>query len=385
MNKVLLVDTNRSAVPLYKYLIKEGYDVSVVGRDPDETLARLADKYIQLDYSDINGLKKLIENEKFDYLVPGCTDTSYRACSEVNEVNGCRYFNIDTLENFHNINEKQKFRQVAEQHGLPVPRLYSKEEALKAGSIIVKPVDSFSGRGIQVLNYPDAEDLDKAYKHAQSESICGSAIIEEYISGQLYSHSAFVSNNIVVSDFIVQEDCTLNPYAVDTSRLAFNFPNEILQSLRRDISKLSNSLNLVDGLIHTQFIFTDGRYWIIEMTRRCPGDIYSLLIEYSTGYQYAASYVAPFVNKVPMSNKSDTECQYIVRHTIGSDEPRRLWGIKFSGSVEIHLLVPLLVSGGNIEKAPSGRVGIIFLRASSLEDQDLLYEKCLSGSLYEYG
>lgn len=46
--KALLVDTNRAAVPIYKYLESQGLQVTVVGGDPDETLAKMAKHYVCL-------------------------------------------------------------------------------------------------------------------------------------------------------------------------------------------------------------------------------------------------------------------------------------------------------------------------------------------------
>ena len=54
--------------------------------------------------------------------------------------------------------------------------------------------------------------------------------------------------------------------------------------LKEKVELISERLSLVDGLLHVQFILDSGRYWFVEMTRRCPGDLYSLLIEMSTGF-----------------------------------------------------------------------------------------------------
>ena len=51
----------------------------------------------------------------------------------------------------------------------------------------------------------------------------------------------------------------------------------------------------MDGLIHTQFISDNNTFSLIEVTRRCPGDLYSKLIQMSTGINYSELYSMPFM------------------------------------------------------------------------------------------
>jgi biotin carboxylase len=382
MIRTLLVDTNRAAYPIYQALCDLGHEVWVVGGRPTEPLAKLSPNYVQLDYSDANKLATLVAEKKFDYLVPGCTDLSYEVCAAIN--NG-RFPGIEPLEVNDAINIKSEFRKVAAQASLPVPRVLSKAEACDWKSIIVKPVDSFSGKGITVLHKPDPTRLDAALEEAGRTSKSGNALIEEFVEGQLYSHSSFIRNGEVVADFIVQEDCITNSFAVDTSRVVETFSLEMLSSLRDDVHRFSALMKLKDGLVHIQFIAKDNRYWIIEMNRRCPGDIYSLLVEFSTGYPYAASYVAPFIGQNIWATPPDAVRQRIIRHTASSKDGESFWGFSFSEPVNIRLFVPMVTSGEQLGIGPSGRAGILFLRASSAAEEEMLYKKLLAGELYSLG
>ena len=381
MQRTLLVDTNRAAVPIYRELCDMGHDVWVVGSKPTETLAKLAPNYVQIDYSDRDRLASFVEEKRFQYLVPGCTDLSYQVCAEISD----GFFpGIDKPANTLAINSKKEFRRTAADLGLPIPRVFSLAEAADAESVIVKPVDSFSGRGMAVLQNPAPGQLDKAFEAACKASKTGGAIIEEFVSGQLFSHSAFVWNREVVADFVVQEDSTTNPFTVDTSRVVTPFPGEMLESLRRDICHLATSLRLTNGLVHTQFIARGDHYWIIEITRRCPGDLYSLLIEFSTGYPYAASYLAPFVGEVPRPRDIGDIQERITRHTVTSKDGASLWGYRFTCPVDIRLFVPLVTSGDFIDASPYGRAGIFFFCSPSAGEQEKLYRKLLDGELYDF-
>jgi biotin carboxylase len=382
MTRTLLVDTNRAAYPAYQALCDLGHEVWVVGGKPTEPLAKLSPNYVQMDYSDTDRLAEFVEDNQFDYLVPGCNDLSYEVCAEIN---GGRFPGIESPENTDAINTKSEFRKVAGKIGLSVPRVLSLEEAGTVESVIIKPVNSFSGRGMSVLKAPSEQELLEAFEEACKASKTDGAIIEEFVSGQLYSHSAFICGGKVVADFIVQEDCTASPFAVDTSRVVDGFSPEIIDALRNDVHRLTSELDLIDGLVHTQFIANeDGRYWIIETTRRCPGDIYASLIEFSTGYPYAASYVAPFIGRDAFSLDSAGIRERIIRHTASPKTGESLWGFSFAEPVDIRLFVPMVTSGERLGAGPHGRAGIFFFRTSSDAEQDALYQKLLAGELYSF-
>ena len=377
--KALLVDTNRAAVPIYKYLESQGLQVTVVGGDPDETLAKMAKHYVSLDYSDIPAMKKLIIKEQYDYIVPGCTDLSYLVCSKIGYG---QFLALDNEENVANINSKNRFRLLCRRMNVPIPKTLTIEQAKNSYSIIVKPVDSFSGRGITVLKNPNIHDINQAFETACNVSKTKDALIEEYIEGQLYSYSAFVQKKKVVAGFFVQEDSTTNPFTVDTSRVVECIGSALRQRLQEDIENIARDLNLVDGLMHVQFIEKEGQYWVIEMTRRCPGDIYSLLIEFSTQYAYAANYAAPFIGN-PIESEIDKKLKHqIVRHTITSKEGELFWGLQFRQAMTIKLFVPLATSGDYISPSPYGRIGVVFLELGSEGERNAVYQKLLDRDLY---
>jgi biotin carboxylase len=381
MAKVLLVDTNVSASPLYQYLINTGHEVYVTGGNPNDFLAKCARNYIQLDYSDTTALSDLIARLGIDYLVPGCNDLSYKVCATVN-TDG-RFLGIETIENNDVLNNKESFRFFATEQGLPVPKVYSKDELRKIEfPAIVKPVDAFSGRGITIIQEDNLPLLNAAIAEARKQSRSGSYLIEQYVSGQLYSHSAFIANGSIVSDMIVEEHCTANPFAVDTSRVLPHFPAHLLDILRSAIQKMTKALQLTDGLVHTQFIRNDNSVWLIEPTRRCPGDLYSRLIEMSTGLNYAENYVRTFLG-LPYSFTSDARVKRLVmRHTVTDTHGGHFWTLRFNEAIRISEYVALCVSGDPIKPAPLGRIGILFTSADDEQEFENVYQSAINRTLY---
>ena len=300
--KVLLLDTNFSAVPIYNYLVDSGYTVCTMGNRKTEALAGMKN-WIECDYSKVDDVANKILTHDVNYIVPGVTDVSYKTAAKIGRSV------IDSEYNALYFTNKFLFQNYAKDAGLPVPKPSNPSKS----ACIVKPVDSFSGNGMSLLL--PYQITRKAIEKAKKASKVGEYIMEEYVDGQLYSHSAFVIGGQIKSDFIVREDCVMNPFTVDLSFVEWDFPKKYLKHIRSAIQMMVADLGLVDGLIHTQFIFDGTQWWIIEITRRMPGDLYSDLIEKSTGYPYASMYAINYLGKgLPIFYRD--EKHWIVRHTI---------------------------------------------------------------------
>jgi carbamoylphosphate synthase large subunit len=379
MAKVLLADTNFSSGPIFSELQNLGHEVHVVGRKPDDCLAMASRYYWEIDYSDTTELKRLVERENFDYIVPGCTDRSYTSCSVVNEG---QFLGIEAPEIDRVLNNKEYFRELALSLDLPVPAVQKFPEISLRWPLIVKPVDSFSGKGITVIEREDENLLEAAISLAHEVSPSKKYLIEEFVRGQLYSHSAFLKKNKIIKDFIVQEDSTVNPFVVDTSRVVFKPDNRMLAQMRAAIEKLAKALQLKDGLIHTQFIADGSNVWLIEITRRCPGDLYSQLIELSTGFPFAKAYVAGFLENDVVEAGTPTDWKNIIRHTITVPDEHFFSHIKFNQPVHVERFITLALSGTRLEPSPRSRLGILFLKEKSLEDWNATYEAILDKKIY---
>ncbi len=380
MYRVLLVDTNFSSAPIYNYLVQFGCEVFVVGGNPNDFLAKSVKTYINLDYSNVDRTREIIEKMNIDYIVPGCNDLSYQVCAELNSKGS--YSGLDTMETTEIINNKHIFRAFAAQIGLPVPQVITGESVDEMWPLIIKPVDAYSGRGMTIVQKHEQHELQSAIDRAKEFSRSKNFIIEKYVKGQLYSHSAFINDGNIFADFIVEEYGTANPFVVDTSRVVYEFPHKMLSDIRDCIALLAKKLNLVDGLVHTQFIKNEESFWLIEITRRCPGDLYSQLIELSTGYKYAETYANPFVKKKFSLGKNILKKSWTMRHTISQPTEGVLGSIQFNFPILIEKMVPLILAGDTIKASPFGRIALIFLRSNSEEELSELFQKTLNRSLY---
>lgn len=380
-NRVLLVDTNRGSYPLWRALEDADYCISVIGSIPDAPLAKLCQNYIQANYADRITLEAIITNGKFATAVPGCTDTSYLACAGLPDgpPKG-----IDTPQVVHQLFDKQALRKIATELSMNQPAMLSLDTALKCEAVLVKPVDGFSGGGITQIKRPTLEALEHAVVVAQQCSPSGQVLIEEFVEGQLYSHSAFLVNKAISHDFFVQEDCIDYPYAVDTSCVALDLAESVKAQVRADMQRLAKHLQLVDGLLHSQFMVRDGQAYLLEITRRHPGDLYGLLIQHATGFDYAARYLNGFLPEPIQPRDVQQGLRPIIRHTITAGPGCDLWSLRFHEPVKICQWVPLAVAGDHLAAAPQGRAAIIFLESETTKDHHSLYGRLLNRELYSF-
>ncbi|MBD3843310.1 MAG: ATP-grasp domain-containing protein, partial [Campylobacterales bacterium] len=363
---VLLVDTNFSSIPIYESLISWGCRVYLIGRNPNDFMAKNFPNYIEADYSDLDLLKNIIEEYQIQYIVPGCNDHSYQVCASLSKEKYA--VNIDDLEKTNRLLNKKQFRDFCSKNKLPAPKSYTFDEICSAGlkkQIIVKPVDAFSGKGVTRLSGLDIEALNHAVQYAKKSSKDGSCVIEEFIEGQLYSHTAFIVDGVIVKDFVVEEYGSVNPFVVDTSFVKETFSELPLNDIRENIENIANILELSDGLIHTQLIVSQGRYWLVEITRRCPGDLYSQLIELSTGFNYAQMYASFFIGKkLPLNNKIEKN-KSIIRHTITQHRDGIFNYVHCKEFLKLERYISIATNGDHLSPSPNGRIGILFVDAET--------------------
>lgn len=372
MKNILLCDANFCVLPIVETLKNKNYKLSVVGSLLSDPAHAIADKSVAINYADNDLLSEHILKSDYDGIVPGCNDRSYLSLAKVAEKSN--YPGFDNFETVLIIHHKDKFRAYAELHNYPVSKAINDINNIYTLSfpIIIKPVDSFSGKGINKVE--NIEEVELFWKEAESYSVSGAVVAEEFVEGKLYSHSAFIKNKKIVVDFFVNEYCTVYPYQVNSSNVSTSLNEHIQKGLREWTEQFAQDLDLCDGLIHTQFISDNDTFSLIEIARRCPGDLYSQLIQKSTGVNYAELYSMPFCGlKLPDSVKKKTK--FISRHTVSVDKEC----IFISSSINIDSLciqnVQLKYSGEDMKVAPFDKSGIYFIEHKSAEDMENLTEK----------
>lgn len=366
---VLLCDASFSAIPLLNALQAKGFYVAVCGSRPEDPCHSLADKSYTFNYANTKKLQKIVKDNNFNYLVPGCTDISYKSCAWVARNIGLPGYDNELAVRV--INHKDEYRKLGKDQNYPIPAYETESKNFKNLNFpaLLKPINSYSGRGI--LRFENYSQLRNFLDSAENLLPQDQSLLEEFITGQLYSHSAFLEAGKIKTDFFVNEYCTVYPYQVNSSHLSIKLPLQVQNKMRSWLKRFAKDLNLVNGLLHTQFIFDGVAVYLIESCRRCPGDLYSLLIQKSTGIDYADLYVSPFINS-PYGDIVKIAPKYYSRHTLSVNQDTIFLSAAMKISNPNICYVPLKKAGELLRAAPIDRAGIFFIRHSDTRKmQDL--------------
>lgn len=382
---ILLIGSSFSAVPMLCDLKRRGARVTVVGKYKDDPCHTYADKSIYIDYSDPMVLRDLCRDYTFDGIVPSCNDYAYLAAANVAAEFG--YPGFDKVEVVKILHEKDRFRRFCAKIDIPAPRLFCEIEGNKhsyskdiVGTALVKPVDSFSGRGVERVSAP--EGLPDAIDRALCQSRSNRAVVEEFVNGTLHSHTALISGGRIVWHEFVDEFCEIYAFQVDRSNYPSNLPHVIRARVHESLSMLVQELGLVDGLLHTQFIASEERFWIIECMRRCPGDLYGHHFYFAEGRDYAHAYVSAFLGIPPEAPAATKPMRRVERKVLSVGEVLPMFGVTVSTNSQHATFIPLKESGHKLEAAPFDKAGILFFEGQEGENLTQSFPKIKAGIVY---
>ncbi|WP_144837049.1 ATP-grasp domain-containing protein [Leclercia adecarboxylata] len=356
----LILDAGFASLPLQQAVKTAGFRTLVCSGKAHDAGMLTADITCEQNYADSEAVLKIAQQHKVAALLPGVTDVSYLSGCRVAHSLGLPGFDAPDVSD--TIFLKDKFRAWALSKGLPVPQAaWTDEQARQLKlPLLVKPVDAYSGNGITKVT--DWAMLDAAIETARNASPGKQYVVENFCEGALYSHSAFIRNGEIVCEFFVDEYCTVYPWQVNSSSLSQNLSPDMRDSVSECMQSIVSDLRLVDGLLHTQFIASEDQFWLIELTRRCPGDLYSRLIELSTGVNYAGWFVAPFLGKSsPAVPRRPVQTRNIARHTVSVNRAMRFTRFAFKSlPADLIEVIPLTRPGTLVQPAPGDRAGLIF-------------------------
>jgi len=295
MEKILILGGSHRDIPLIKASQELGYFVITLG-DRDYYLGHnYSDKAYRINFNDLKAVKEIIKKEQVSYLLPGSGEESYLNTVKLSSELGIG--NFDKVEIAQLLHNKWKFKSFCLKNDISTPNgiFYNKKEDLEGLNfpIVVKPTNLSGGRGVEIVN--SKEQLIKSLNEAKKVS--DEIFLEEFIDGKLIAYSIFLRNQKIEYGFVGEDITYLNKYLI-TSAFPYKVEDKILEKMKYDIEKLAKLLNLVDGMFHLQILIKDDTPYIIDITRRIPGDLYPYLIEYCDGVEYSKAVVKAYTTGI---------------------------------------------------------------------------------------
>ena len=289
--KLLLLGGSHAEVPLIQAAQKLDFHVITTGNRPLDIGHKFSDEYVWGDFSDSNEMLRIARDLKIDAVCSGCNDFAAISASYV--ANAMSLGGHDDPELCLLIHHKDTFYRFSESCGVPVPHtieVQSLQEACGVAGelgfpILLKPVDLTGGKGISKVT--SLEELSDAWDIASSISRSSNFVLQKFIEGTNHAVSVLVKSGSVIFRFFDNEHYYANKYMVGGA----SFPSKISDTTRNkisdSISMLVEKLNIVDGLLHLQFMIDESEnHYFIDICRRAPGDLYIEFVEFAVGVPY---------------------------------------------------------------------------------------------------
>lgn len=377
--KILIAGSGHGDIPLIVAAQNLGFYVITTGNQPDGPNGlgiEYSDEYYCEDYSNKERMLELAKKLEIDAICP-CTN-DFSAISTAYVAEKLDLPGHDSYETTLKLHHKDQFRQFALENNIPSPFAKSYNNIKNALNsinkyefpLIVKPIDMSGGKGVSKIT--SKTEYKKAVKDAFSISRANRIVIEEYVEGTQHSFSAFLRDGKVVFHYGDNEYSHWNPYFVSTSSTPALVSEKVNKRLIEISEKISTLLSLSTGVFHIQYLLTDNGLKIIEITRRCPGDLYTYPVNYSTGIDYAkwivkaaAGMDCSELNYSPSKRKG-----YFIRHCVMSPESGKVTDIIFDKSIKDKIIEKFMwwEKGDLIENVMTTKLGIVFFQFDSLEE-----------------
>ena len=377
--KMLLLGGSHAEIPLIKAAQEMGWFVITTGNAREGLGHPYADKNVFADFSDKEAMLGLARAEGVSAVCSGCNDFALLSTVYVCEKLGLP--GHDSFATSLEIHHKDKYRALATRLGIPTPRaitVRNEQEFETAIStltfpIIVKPVDLTGGKGIHRAT--NAEEARAAYKDATSRTREDHVVVEEFVIGTNHGFSAMLVKGKVAFAFSDNEQYFVNKYLVSGANTPSTTAVEGLAKLREYSERIASELNLVDGILHIQYIErADGTPVIIEICRRPPGDLYIKFVKYATGVDYPKFIIMAETGE-DISGIADVPTQgFWLRHCIMAgpeiENGSTVREVTFAPEIQGNIVEKFLwyKAGETIADKLTYKAGIVFFKFNSLAE-----------------
>lgn len=375
MKKLLLLNGSHSEIPLINAAKHLGYYVITSGNNPYLIGHSYADQYIYGDYSDEKEMLRIAKENNIDSVCSCANDFGAITAAYIAEqLHLPGHDSYDTAQLLH---QKNRFKTFAREEGLqtPVADIYSSiEEAIAMKDkyeypIIVKPVDLTGGKGVSKVN--NSQEYTCAIQKALCKSIQGKVVVEKFINGTYHSFSTFLLDKKVAAYYSDNEYSYCNPYFVATSGGPAYDVMKVRDILISQAELVAEKLQLVNGVFHMQYVMSEEKPYIIDITRRCSGDIYTEPVEHATGIPWAKWIVmAECGFDSDCFKERGRQIKYCGRHCIMAERNGIVEDVLIDKTLEKNIYNKIVWwnKGDKIKDYLVDKLGILFLEYESEEE-----------------
>lgn len=282
MKKLLLLGGLFYLIPVIETAHRLGVYVITCDYLPDNIAHKYSDEYHNVSIIDKEAVLRLARSLEIDGIMSFAVDPGVETAAYVAEQMGLPF--AGSYESVRILQNKDLFRKFLTDNGFIVPisggyktydELYS-DLARFTFPVIVKPTDSAGSKGVTRVD--DVSGLRDAFDYAQSFSMKGNVIVEEFIEKEGCSSDAdsfSIDGKMVLTTFNAQrfDDHADNPYTPSAYSWPSTFTDNQEEILCHEIQRLATLLNLKTSIYNIETrIGKNGKPYIMEMSPRGGGN-----------------------------------------------------------------------------------------------------------------
>jgi biotin carboxylase/GNAT superfamily N-acetyltransferase len=313
-------------------LIKEskalGYYTIVCDMRPEMEGSKIADKYYQIDYMDLEGVYAIAVEEKIDGIIsnsePAMVNVAYIS-QKLNLIG-------NSVESIESLVSKYSFRELQKRAGVFAPNHYvvdSSDELIEKAHImkypvIIKPTESTGTQGTTKLDKFDEKEIIKTYDICKNLSRNNLVSIEEYvpIHNLVVSESdvVVIGNEFIWDGMMSTRRSEKTPMLPETYIFPVVLSNEPKKKIQTTIENIMKTAGIKHGEYNVEAYLTDeDEVFVIEINPRQGGNFIPELIKQHSGINLSKLIVSTAVGDKTYYNELKTyqrDNNYVTLHVV---------------------------------------------------------------------
>lgn len=304
---VLIIGSGPNQLNLIRSVKELGYKAIVVDIMDDTPGKPLSDFFYVLGPDDFEKHSLVIEKHNVSGIVTTQMEKPLQFMARLAAKYG---FNFPKEESVLSARNKYLMKQKFLANSVPCAKgvLIKSEKDLKDEfcdnkdfPVVIKPVDSFSSRGVYKANNL-GELLDK-YETTKRFSSDSTVLVEEFVAGKMISVEGFVFKGVIsIIQFTERFKFTPAPMFVELGHIQpAALTDEEVKQVKKIINDVVRALELNNCGFHAELKLTDGGPKVIEIGARLGGDFNaSHLVPNSTGINIEKAIASISMNEEPV-------------------------------------------------------------------------------------
>lgn len=277
--RLLILGGTTLMINVVKQAQNMGVYTIVTDVNPTSPAKKFADACYNISTGDLDALEKIAREQKVNGVFTGYDDFNTSIAVALCKRLGLPFY--ATEAQIEITKNKDQFKETCRKFGVPVVKEYSRENV--KFPCVVKPVDSYSAKGITICN--NEEELNESIEFALQFSQTKKYIIEKYMSPAnaecVNIDYVLIDGNIILS--AVGDKKVVNQKNKAPLTAAVFYPSkhigEYINDVDEKVKQMFSYLGMKNGTVFIESFFDEDGFAIYEMGYRVGGGQSSIMLD----------------------------------------------------------------------------------------------------------